>query len=87
MTSHRTDNTDHILIKEAHKTANEINGHIYGEKENGGTNTIYVSPLSFEEPNKGIEKGPGRPHLKDVDNSMEQDENSIGTETRFNGPS
>ncbi|MEA2013735.1 MAG: 4Fe-4S dicluster domain-containing protein [Thermodesulfobacteriota bacterium] len=32
----------------AHKRASEINGYIYGEKENGGTSTFYVSPVPFE---------------------------------------
>ena len=58
------------IIKKAHKLAKEINGYIYGEKENGGTNTIYVSPVSFEELNKAIEKGKGKPHLKPVKDTM-----------------
>lgn len=32
----------------AHARAKEIGGHIYGEKENGGTSTFYVSPVPFE---------------------------------------
>ncbi len=36
------------LRKLAHKRAAEINGYIYGEKENGGTSTFYVSPVPFE---------------------------------------
>lgn len=63
------------IIKEAHAIAREIKGYIYGEKENGGTNTIYVSPVSFEELNKAIEKGPGRPHLKPVKDSMAHADN------------
>jgi len=63
------------IIKEAHAIAKEINGYIYGEKENGGTNTIYVSPVPFEELNKGIEKGPGKPHLKPVKDSMAHADN------------
>lgn len=62
------------IIREAHKIADEINGYIYGEHENGGTNTIYISPVPFEELNKGIEKGPGRPHMKKVGNSMAKSE-------------
>jgi len=58
------------IIKEAHEIARSINGYIYGEKENGGTNTIYVSPVPFEELNKAIEKGPGKPHLDPVEDSM-----------------
>jgi hypothetical protein len=63
------------IIKEAHAIAKEIKGYIYGEKENGGTNTIYVSPVPFEELNKAIEKGAGRPHLKPVEDSMAHADN------------
>jgi len=63
------------IVKEAHAIANEIRGYIYGEKENGGTNTIYVSLVPFEELNKGIEKGPGRPHLGPVGNLMAHADN------------
>jgi Fe-S-cluster-containing dehydrogenase component len=58
------------IIKKAHALADEINGYIYGENENGGTNTIYVSPVPFEELNEAIEKGKGKPHLKPVENTM-----------------
>ena len=58
------------IIKQAHYLAKEINGYIYGEKENGGTNTIYVSPVPFEKLNKAIEKGKGKPHLKPVKDTM-----------------
>jgi Fe-S-cluster-containing dehydrogenase component len=63
------------IIKEAHAIAKEINGYIYGEKENGGTNTIYVSPVSIAELNRAIEKGQGKPHLKPVEDSMAQADN------------
>ncbi|MEJ2589082.1 MAG: 4Fe-4S ferredoxin, partial [Deltaproteobacteria bacterium] len=63
------------IIKEAHAIAKEINGFIYGEKENGGTNTLYVSPVPFEELNRAIEKGPGKPHLKPVKDSMAHADN------------
>jgi len=36
------------ILKMAHKRANEINGFIYGEEENGGTATLYVSKIPFE---------------------------------------
>jgi Fe-S-cluster-containing dehydrogenase component len=36
------------ILKMAHQRAKEINGFIYGEKENGGTGTIYVSKVPFE---------------------------------------
>jgi Fe-S-cluster-containing dehydrogenase component len=58
------------ILKQAHALAKEINGYIYGENENGGTNTIYVSPVPFEKLNEAIEKGKGKPHLKPVKNTM-----------------
>ena len=58
------------IIQKAHALAKEINGYIYGEKENGGTNTIYVSPVPFEELNKAIETGKGQPHLNPVKDTM-----------------
>ena len=63
------------IIKKAHALADEISGYIYGENENGGTNTIYVSPVPFEKLNEAIEKGKGRPHLKPVENTMAQANN------------
>jgi len=63
------------ILKKAHALADEINGYIYGEKENGGTNTIYVSPVPFEELNKAIETGKGKPHLKPVEDTMAQANN------------
>jgi len=36
------------IQKMAHARAKEINGFIYGEKENGGTATLYVSKVPFE---------------------------------------
>ena len=36
------------ILKMAHERAREINGYIYGEKENGGTGTLYVSKVPFE---------------------------------------
>ena len=63
------------IVKEAHAIAAKIGGYIYGEKENGGTNTIYVSPVPFDLLEKSMKTGPGRPHLKAVANSMGQAEN------------
>ncbi len=58
------------MIKRAHRLAEEINGYVYGEKENGGTNTIYVSPIPFEVLNASISTGPGQSHLKNVPDSL-----------------
>ena len=63
------------IIKKAHELAKEIGGYIYGEKENGGTNTIYVSPVPIEELNKAIETGKGKPHLSPVKDSMADSNN------------
>lgn len=63
------------IIKKAHELAKEIGGYIYGEKENGGTNTIYVSPVPIEELNKAIETGKGKPHLQPVKDSMADSNN------------
>jgi Fe-S-cluster-containing dehydrogenase component len=63
------------ILQKAHAIAKEINGYIYGEEENGGTNTIYVSPVPFEELNIAIEKGKGKPHLKPVKDTMAQANN------------
>jgi ferredoxin len=52
------------IIAMAHERARAINGFIYGEEENGGTSTLYVSPVSFESINKSMEKKPGRPDMK-----------------------
>ncbi|MDW7674297.1 MAG: 4Fe-4S dicluster domain-containing protein [Bacillota bacterium] len=37
------------MLLVATKRAKEINGYIYGDKENGGTSTLYVSKVPFEE--------------------------------------
>ena len=58
------------ILKRAHQLAGEIDGFIYGEKESGGTNTIYVSPVPFDIVNQAIATGPGRPHLKRVPDAM-----------------
>lgn len=58
------------IIARAHELARKTNGYIYGETENGGTNTIYVSPAPFEDLNTAMGAGPGNPHLKPVKNTM-----------------
>ncbi len=66
------------MLRLAKERANEINGHIYGEKENGGTSTFYVSPVSFDKINQalheqGIVDGNfGAPHMQpDVKNMLD----------------
>lgn len=58
------------IIEKARQLAEEINGYIYGENENGGTLTIYVSPVPFDKINEVVEKGKGKPHLDKVKNMM-----------------
>lgn len=47
----------------AEERAKKMNGFIYGKNENGGTSTLYVSPVSFDTINKHIEKKPGQPGM------------------------
>eukprot|EP01008_Symbiontida_sp_HLA12_P002757 NODE_68_length_1500_cov_1.670298_g65_i0.p1 GENE.NODE_68_length_1500_cov_1.670298_g65_i0~~NODE_68_length_1500_cov_1.670298_g65_i0.p1 ORF type:complete len:327 (-),score=118.67 NODE_68_length_1500_cov_1.670298_g65_i0:119-1099(-) len=63
------------IIQQAHAIADEIGGYIYGETENGGTNTLYVSPVPFETLTRSIEKGPGRPGFEPVEDSMAHADN------------
>ncbi len=63
------------VVKKAHALAESMNGYVYGEHENGGTNTLYVSPVPFEKLDAAIQKGPGRPGLQPVPNMMEDEEN------------
>jgi len=58
------------IIARAHAIAQEIGGYVYGEIENGGTNTIYVSPVPFEDLNWAIAQDDGRPHLGPVQDAM-----------------
>jgi Fe-S-cluster-containing dehydrogenase component len=58
------------IIQKAHAIAAQIKGYIYGEKENGGTNTIYVSPVPFDQLNAALTNGKGRPHLSPVKDTM-----------------
>ena len=59
---------------EAEIRAKRMNGYIYGKDENGGTATLYVSPVPFETLDAAIAKGPGRPHLKPVTRSLAKTE-------------
>ena len=58
------------IVEKARSLAKEINGFIYGADDNGGTNTIYVSPIPFEVLSKSVETGPGRPHLNMTEDAM-----------------
>ncbi|MDD5475278.1 MAG: 4Fe-4S dicluster domain-containing protein [Syntrophales bacterium] len=54
------------IFNEAARRQDRINGYLYGKTENGGTGTVYLSPVPFSEINKVIAKGPGQPHLDPV---------------------
>jgi len=58
------------ILQEARAVAREINGYVYGETENGGTNTFYVSPVPFSELNRAVQQGPGKPHFESVPDMM-----------------
>ncbi len=54
--------------KEIYAVAEErikaMDGYIYGKEENGGTATLYVSPVPFELINETMKKKPGQPDMK-----------------------
>ncbi|MGE4553013.1 MAG: 4Fe-4S dicluster domain-containing protein [Desulfovibrionaceae bacterium] len=60
----------HEIVAKAHALAEAMHGYIYGETENGGTNTLYVSPVPFEameaalQADRAIDQAQGRPNLK-----------------------
>ncbi len=58
------------IIERARALAEETGGYIYGAGENGGTNTVYVSPVPFEQLHGAIEKGPGMPGFSPVEDAM-----------------
>lgn len=68
------------IRNEAYERAEAINGYVYGDKENSGTLTFYVSDVSFSDINEAIEEKkkaegderPGRPHMKpEVENPLD----------------
>jgi len=62
------------ILNQARKLTEDIGGYIYGDQENGGTNTFYVSPVPFSVLNDNIVKGQGQPHLEPVENTMARSE-------------
>ncbi len=57
---------------EAIRRAAQVGGYLYGMRENGGTGTIYLSPVSFDKVNDAIDSGPGRPHMAQVERHLEK---------------
>ena len=68
------------IVARAHELARSFangddeNAFIYGEHENGGTNTIYVSPVPVALLAQAVETGPGIPHMNPVEDMMGRDE-------------
>lgn len=58
------------MVAKAHALARNMRGYVYGETENGGTNSLYVSPVPFEVLDAAAAAGPGRPHLSPVADQM-----------------
>lgn len=64
------------MEKLALERARQINGFIYGQTQNGGTATLYVSPVSFDLVNKTMQKKPGQPDMKqEVERRMADTDN------------
>ena len=64
----------------AYEKAAKINGHVYGDKENGGTGTFYVSKIPYDKIDAAIKKSkqengdikPGRPSMEpEVGNKLD----------------
>jgi Fe-S-cluster-containing dehydrogenase component len=58
--------------KMARNRAQEIKGFIYGEKENGGTSTFYVSKIPFEKIDAALKEKKMVPHLGPVQNALNE---------------
>ena len=65
------------MIARAEALARDTGGYLYGIEENGGTNTIYLSPVSFAAIDQALGAGPGKPHLGPAADRM-ADANNIG---------
>lgn len=67
------------ILAEAERRAAAIDGCLYGHQENGGANTVYVSPVPFEAIQAALEAtdqtGPGRPHMRPVEDVMAAEHN------------
>ncbi len=60
------------MLDAARTLAKETGGYVYGDTQNGGTNTFYVSPVPFDDLDRAIEKGSGNPHLGPAAERMAQ---------------
>lgn len=58
------------IYARAEELAKKIGGYLYGKAENGGTSTLYLSPVPFDRLDAVIRKGPGEPGLAAVERRM-----------------
>jgi len=58
------------MVAKAHALARNMGGYIYGETENGGTNSLYVSPVPFDILDAAVTTGPGKPDLAKAPDMM-----------------
>ena len=54
------------IEEKAQRRATAMKGYIYGKEENGGTATLYVSPVPFEKLNAAMVKKPGQPDMQTI---------------------
>ncbi|MEW6622088.1 MAG: 4Fe-4S dicluster domain-containing protein [Bacillota bacterium] len=55
----------------ARSLAETIQGYVYGDKENGGTSTFYVSPVSFKDIDSKLKEQGNGPRMHDAQNPLE----------------
>lgn len=60
------------IFAQAEALVKQIGGYLYGRKENGGTGTLYVSPVAFEVLDASVKPEAGRPGLGQVQRGMEK---------------
>jgi len=58
------------IYAKAEALAAKIGGYLYGKEENGGTSTLYLSPVPFDRLDAAVQKGPGKPGLGAVKRRM-----------------
>lgn len=66
------------IVAEARRLAAERGHFLYGLEENGGTNTIYLSPVPFDLLDAAVAKGPGRPGFAPAPEVMKAEANLAG---------
>lgn len=58
------------MVAKARALAKSMGGFVYGDTENGGTNSLYVSPVPFDTLDAAVTTGPGKPHLAPAPDMM-----------------